>query len=62
MLKRAIIAIILGLLVIIFLGVTEGFSNLINFLPLLPPYLAITLTFITHDNTKTNIKAFGKLR
>jgi len=49
MLKRAIIAITLGILVTLFLGVTEGFSNLANFLPLLPPYLAITLTFITHE-------------
>ena len=49
MLRRAIIAIILGILAVLFLGITEGFSNLTNFLPLLPPFLAITLTFITHE-------------
>jgi Na+/H+ antiporter NhaC len=49
MLKRAIIAIVLGMVTILILGFMEGFSNLKNFLPLVPPFLAITLTFITHE-------------
>lgn len=49
MIKRSLITLGILFFLTVFLGISHGFQNLGTFSPLLPPFMAISLAFITHE-------------